>query len=80
MLLQVINNAEGIQALVQSSNYAIANLEPFTQQIDQATISLADKLGLTQVLVDQGDSSLYKAMDLDAVKTRLISLTDGQDG
>ena len=45
-------------------------IEPASQMMDQAKFKLADTLGLTKEMVDEGDASTYKVIDQNAFDER----------
>ena len=77
-LLQLINNIGSLQTLMTDARtgfeYLGQGIEHLGQDIDFETVQMAGRLGLTRLIVDEGDSSLYMVIDLEAVKTRLDNL------
>lgn len=45
-------------------------IEPASQMVDQAKFKMADTLGLTKEMVDEGDASTYKVIDENAFDDR----------
>jgi len=78
--LQLLNNAEGMQAIskgVQGAGQAISDqFDPIKQMIDDSRFKLADQMGMTKTMVDPGDASEYKAIDEEQMTERMGNLAE----